>query len=197
MIGRSRWIMRQLRWLLAARKPLARRWDRIEAGIVIAAIIVALAVVPVAMLVGSHVRAQASADAAQQWATRTPATAVLLADAPDNATGEAVAARPEPVAATWRLADGTNRTGTVNATPGASAGTQVAIWVDQAGNAVAAPMTRANVLSLAIGFGALAWAGAAAILCLLVWLARLVLDRARAAAWTREWAQLGRDLHRF
>jgi hypothetical protein len=197
MIAQSHWPARQLRLIHPGRNPLTRGFDRVEAALMIVAIILALAAVPVAVVLGSHQREQALATAIQERATKEPATAMLLTAAADIVPGEAVASGAEPVKATWRLPDGRERTGMVSVDPGMPAGLSVPIWVDQAGNPTTAPGTPAKALSLGIGVGLLTWAAAVTALCLLMWLARAVLNRLRAAAWAREWALLGRGSNRL
>jgi hypothetical protein len=197
MVARSHWLARQLRWIHPGRNPLVRRCDRVEAALLIVMIILAVVAVPVAVLLGSSQREQALATVAQERATRAPATAVLLAAAPDLVPGEAVASGSESVQASWHLPDGSVRTGVVSVDPGTPAGASVPIWVDRAGNPTAAPGTPAKALSLGIGIGLLSWTAAALALCVLMWMARVVLNHLRAAAWTREWARIGRGLNRF
>ena len=191
------WLTRQLRWLGAGHNQLARPWDRLEAALVVTATILALSAIPIALTVGSEVRADALATAAAQRATRTETTAVLLDGAPYAPSSEAQVASPTPVEAWWRLPDGSERTGLITADPGTPEGARVAIWLDPAGDPVAQPMTATNALGAGLSVAVLVWAGVIVSLGLLLWLARLVLDRARAAAWAREWARMGRDLNRF
>ncbi|GLY67783.1 Rv1733c family protein [Amycolatopsis taiwanensis] len=183
----TNWLMRQYRWLLPRRGSLARRCDRIEAAVALAVLVLALVAVPVGMLAGSVVHHREATIAAAQQAERHPATAVLLTPTdPDTAGYTGVAVPTEKIPARWQ-AGGTDRTGLVEAGPGLSAGDHVGIWLDQAGNPVSAPMSGLNVLGLSIGFGALVWAGGTVAGLFVYWIVRAVLDRARLAAWAREW----------
>jgi hypothetical protein len=193
---RPNWVVRQVRWMSGVRTPLARRWDRLEAGFVLVAILLSLGTVPVAVAIGSRIHAEALATSAEQQATRVPGTAVLLAAAPD-AIGQSSAIKTEPVRATWPLADGSHRTGIVDAVPGTAAGSEVPIWLDPAGNPASAPMTRDDALGLGVAIAMAVWFGAVALSGLLVWLARVVLDRRRAEEWASEWQQKSRDLKKF
>ncbi|TVT27476.1 hypothetical protein FNH05_30895 [Amycolatopsis rhizosphaerae] len=197
MIARSNWLVRQLRWIHPGRNPLVRPWDRIEAALVLLVLVLALAAIPFAALLGAEQREHALADSAEQQATRVHTDATLLTAAPDPGNSDVIPATSQKVAATWRLADGSVRVGTVDAAPGTPAGTPVSVWLDSTGNLTAPPTTAGNALSLGVGLGLLVWAGAVAALCLLLGLARGLLNRLRAAAWTREWARVGRDLNRF
>lgn len=183
----TNWLLRQYRWLLPRRGSLARSWDRIEAAVALAVLVLALVAVPVGVLAGSAVHHREAAIAAAQQEQRRPATAVLLVPTDPARTGDAGVAVPtESVPARWQ-AGGTDRTGLIEAGPGMNAGDNVKIWLDQAGNPVAAPMSQLNAIGLSIGFGALVWAGGTVGLLLVFWGVRSVLDRARLAAWAREW----------
>lgn len=190
------WISRQLRWFVSGRNPVARGWDRLEAALVVLAVLVALVAVPFALAFGSQAYAQRSADADAQAASRVRSTAVLITDAPVG-PGVQPAAATEEATGVWRLPDGSERTGQVDVEAGTAAGTKVPIWLDQAGNPVAQPLTRQDALGAAIGVAVLGWLGFAGVLALLVWLGRFALDRRRDRGWTQEWAELSRDLRRF
>ncbi|HVW43242.1 MAG TPA: hypothetical protein VHC18_18020 [Amycolatopsis sp.] len=191
------WFRRLWRLLGAGRNPLARAGDRLEAWLVVFAAVVAVTAIPIALTVGTEVRAGALATAEAQRATRTPSEAVLLATAPDVAPSEYTVRTTTWVDAVWRLPDGSERTGQISATVGTPAGTHVPIWIDQAGDATTPPMTASNATGLGLSAAALVWVGVLVALSMLVWLVRTLLDRRHAAAWTREWARMGRDLHRF
>jgi hypothetical protein len=193
---RSSWVVRQVRWMSAVRSPLTRRWDRLEVAFVLVAILLSLGMVPVALAIGAHAHTQAVATSVEQQAARVPATAVLLAAAPD-VIGATSAITTQPARATWPLADGTRRSGVVDASPGTAAGSEVPIWLDRAGNPTAAPMTRDDALGLGVGIAMAVWFGVVAVLGLLGWLVRVVLDRRRAGEWTREWEQRSWDLRKF
>ena len=186
MVASTNWLMRQYRWLLPRRGSLARCWDRIEAAVALAVLILALVAVPVGVLAGAGLHDTEAAVAATQQAQRRPATAVLLAPTEPAAVGD-VDVRTQNVLAWWQAPDGTDRTGTIDAGPAWGAGDRVGIWLDRAGNPVSEPMSGATVLGLAVGFGALVWVSCLVALLLFYWGVRSVLDRARAAAWAREW----------
>jgi hypothetical protein len=186
MAASTNWLMRQYRWLLPRRGSLARGWDRIEAAVALAVLVLALVAVPVGVLAGSGLHSKQAAIAATQRAERHPATAVLLAPTPPDAVGD-VSTHTQTVQAQWQASDGTQRVGTIDTGPALAVGDRVGIWLDKADNPVSVPMSGATVLGLAIGFGALVWAGCTVALLLVYWGTRSVLDRARAAAWAREW----------
>ncbi|WP_144748571.1 Rv1733c family protein [Amycolatopsis acidicola] len=189
------WIGRRLRWLTSFGNPLTGRWDRFEMGLVIVAVALALGMVPVALSIGSAVRAQTAAQAAEEQASRVPSTAVLLTDVPQADTSPAT--RVHTAEATWQLPDGQSRTGRVSADAGTRAGTRVPIWLDRAGNAVARPRSTGDALGTGIGVGMYSWVASVALLIVLCWVARMLLNRRRHADLAREWATFSRDLKRF
>lgn len=178
------------------RNPLARRSDRVEAAVLVVVVLGLLIALPFAALLGSNTYRGQLAVAAEQQASHHPATATLLRNAPmtvpaaDGAylSGSSGSAS---VPARWTAADGTERTGAIAADPGAAAGTQVPIWLSDSGDPVPVPVTTADAVTTGMLAAAFAWAMAAIGLVGLYWIARLVLDRGRAARWEREWARAG------
>lgn len=185
--------MRQWRLLRPGRSALSRRWDRIEAGFRLAAVVLFVAAVPIAAWAGSAAHARLLPAAQLQAAQRHQAAATTLADAPPaNAVPTASATvDQEPVVSEWPLPDGAVRTGTVDVDPGTEAGTVVPIWLDQYGNVTAPPITAGDVAGMALGVGLLVWGGIAGVAGGLAVAARLVLDRFRAAGWAQEWVRFG------
>jgi len=179
------------RWLgcrLRRGNPLRRASDRVEGIGALLAILLVLAAVPVTVLIGMHIAAERADAAARARADRRPATAVLLADAPAavGADGMDSTAGTAQVPARWHVA-GATRTGTVAASPGLHRGTRVPVWLDRRGHPVSAPPTQSQVAMSSVGtglgllFAILAGVGVG-------WLVlRLILDRARLAAWERDW----------
>ncbi|GAA4553284.1 Rv1733c family protein [Amycolatopsis samaneae] len=176
-------------WLCPRRGGLARRSDRIEAAVLASTLLLGLTVLPFAAAAGSTVYAHERDVSAQQRATGRPAVAMLLADGPvaETAGRGGVVAEKAPTAAMWTLPDGTPRRGQVDAATGTVAGARVAIWLDRNGDPVDPPLTTAGaaVTGIAAGTGLLviAWSLLAAVYVVNRW----ALDRARYAAWQREW----------
>lgn len=192
MATSTSWARRQLRWLLPGRGSLARGWDRIEGAVALAVLVLSLAAVPAAVLAGSNFHAREVVVAEAQRADRHPATATLLTPTAPDVVSEAGPVSVAPgVAARWRLTGGAERTGMVQAGPGLQAGATVPIWLNSAGDPVSPPMSDVTVAGLAIGLGALTWAAATLALLLVYWAVRGVLDRLRAAGWSREWERVG------
>jgi hypothetical protein len=180
--GLRRW----WRLVRAGRNKLARRTDRVEAGVLVAAVIWCLTAVPVSVAIGSMVYAHELPVALGQMSERRQATAVTLADSAPVAAGLAITA-PQQVPGRWRGPDGADRTGNVPVEPGSAAGTVVPIWVDRAGGVTSGPMTPADADAAAWGSGFLVFSGAFTAAAGLVWFARRLLDRRRARQWDREW----------
>ncbi len=116
----------------------------------------------------------------------------------------AVLSQPGPVAgsqtsavrATWRLPNGSQRSGTLTAATApdiyySPAGTSVPVWLNRSGQPQAAPPTVSDIVfnALAGGIAVTSGAGLALILCYL--LCRVVLDRLRLARWESAWAAVG------
>jgi hypothetical protein len=175
---------------------LARRSDRVEAAMMIVAVLGLLIAFPLAVIVGTTTYHGQSTISAGQQSSRHPATATLIETAPtpvpaaDGAylgTGAGAAG----VRARWTVAGGAERIGTVSADAGSPAGTQVPIWVSDAGNAVPAPMSQSDVATTSVLAGVFSWLVVALGATGLYWSARLILDRRRATRWDREWAHVG------
>jgi uncharacterized integral membrane protein len=189
-------IARLWRRIHLGRNPLARRSDRIEGAMLVVVIVGLLIALPFAVLIGSNTYRGELAVSAGQRASRHPATATLIGDAPTPVpatdgtyvTGNGGAAGAP---ARWTVAGGAERTGTVAADPGATAGTQVPIWLSDAGDPVPPPMTPSDAATTSVLAGIFSWLVAALGLTTLYWLARLILDRRRAVRWDREWAHVG------
>jgi hypothetical protein len=179
-------LRRWWRLVRAGRNTLARRTDRVEAGLLVAAIIWCLTAVPVSVVIGSMVHARELPVVLTQLSERHQVTAVTLADSAPVAAGLAITPSQQ-VPGRWRGPDGRDRTGNVPVEPGSAAGTVVPIWVDRDGQVTSAPMTPADADAAAWGSGFLFFAGAFAAAAGAVWFARRLLDRRRAGEWDREW----------
>nr|WP_221472548.1 hypothetical protein [Amycolatopsis umgeniensis] len=177
------------------RNPLARVWDRIEAVILLGGVAVALLGVPLAAAAGSEAYATMMARSALETATRHSTTAFLLEDAPPARVGVdgTPSAETASVAARWALPDGTFREELVTADLGASAGDGVTVWLDEAEAVVAPPVTPLDATSTGVGVGVGVWLIAVTLLAAGYLVARQLLDRARRAAWDREWERFGQD----
>ncbi len=170
--------------------PLMRRTDRAEAwlGAATAVLVTALAPLAGAALAGS-VDAQLLRE--QQGWRRT--TAVLTEDAKVTETGVTAGENTGRADAMvrWTAPDHSSRTAMAQVPAGTRAGDTTAVWTDAAGRLRHQPMTahQARVL------GDLAGGCAAAGVCVLLVggrkvVVQVVLDRYRARAWERAWADV-------
>ncbi|GLY70459.1 Rv1733c family protein [Amycolatopsis taiwanensis] len=178
-----------IRRLLGLRRnSLVRPWDRAEVTLLVVAVLIVLAAVPFAWMLGSHTYARESAQAQNEAMTRHPATAVLLANAPpESARSRGTTGGTALVPATWIREDGTTATGTVAAPKGSVAGERVKIWLDARGAPVAPPLRTDAAAWNAGAIGLFAWLGVISVCALMCWLAHLVFDRARYRGWEHEW----------
>lgn len=175
----------QLRLLGLGRNPLRRRVDRLEAVLMMCALVVALLVIPAAAGLGTTVREHAEDSAAQQRAQVHPVQARTL----ENAS-EAVAPSlglNTTVRVRWVDPSGSPHEGRADVLVGTAAGTELTIWLDRAGLMTKAPRLPADnaALGIAVGFTVpvLAWP----LLFALFRGARRSLERRRAEEWAREW----------
>jgi len=172
-------VLRLARQMGFGRNDLRRPLDRIDGVVVGFAVLAGAAIVVVGALLGLQLAGYESGVAAQQQATRTETSAVLLQDSD--------AAKPAP--ARWTAADGTVHTGPVSVSFREPAGTSVRIWTDTAGAVVSRPIGLVDIVLL-VGV-TLAGALTVAFLVLrgLVFLIRLPIQRWSARAWEQDWAR--------
>jgi len=97
----------------------------------------------VAYAAGRWAQARFSRAAQAQRAALRQVPATLLQSAPFRGVKGAGVVRDTP--ARWRLPDGTLRTGSVPAPIGATAGSTVMVWVNQAGDPADPPMRQADI----------------------------------------------------
>jgi hypothetical protein len=164
----------------AEAKTGSRRVDRTE-NVVSGALMAAfMGVSPfVANVAGRRADAAFSRAAQAERATLRQVPAVLLQAAPAHRHG---ASDVPDTPAQWQGPDGLLRTGRVSAPAGAEAGSRVKVWINQAGDVVAAPMQQAEIASRVELAQGLTAAGFAAGLGVIGWLTRRGLDRRRQAA---------------
>ncbi|WP_340684228.1 hypothetical protein LCL61_38100 [Amycolatopsis coloradensis] len=189
------WLVFLWRRIHLGRNPLARIPDRIEAAILVGGLVAALLGVPLAAAAGSETYATMMARSALETASRHSTTAFLLEDAPPARIGVdgTPSAETASVPARWALPDGGFREAPVAADLGASAGDAVTVWLDEAGAMVEPPVLPMDATSTGIGVGVGVWLAAVALLAAGYLVARRLLNRARWAAWDREWERFGQD----
>jgi hypothetical protein len=176
-------------WVVHAfgRNPLLRRTDRIEAIVTVVAIIVAVAMIPIAAAVGAAVygsHAQLYADEAQ---TRHTLAATVIES--DSGTSQPNITT-HVVRATWR-AGGAERTDWFLTDGAAKVGDQLRIWVNDAGERAPSPTPISQAGIDGVGAGAGMWCAVALALTALAAMIRSPLNRLRYAQWERELKGLG------
>jgi hypothetical protein len=186
------WAARLARGWWPDRNPVRRHWDRVEAAIVAALIAGFLAGAPLAALAAdgwAHSEAQHVQQAQQAGWHRVPA--VLTARAPSPADSGYVGEVLSQVPARWTAPGGTKRTGLVLAAPGAAAGSQVMVWVNEAGQLTGPPLRDHQVAEQAVLAGVVAAAFLGLALLCAGLFARRMLDARRIADWDAEWRVTG------
>lgn len=178
------------------RNPLARRSDRVEAALLIVVVLGLLIALPLAGLVGSNAYGGQLAISAEQRSSRHLTTATLTEDAPSPVPvtdGAYLSANSGSAGAQarWALPGGAEKIGTIAADPGTTAGTQIPLWLSDAGDPVPAPMTTSDAATTSVLAGILSWLAVALGLAAAYWSTRLILDRRRAVRWDREWQYAG------
>jgi hypothetical protein len=174
---RSWWVVRGL-----GPNPLLRRTDRIEALVIVIAVVVAVAVIPVATTVGAAVYGSRAQLYNQEAQTRHSVAATVI-------QSDAGTSRPHStthaVRATWR-AGSDERTGWFMTDDAVKVGDHLQIWVSNDGERVASPTPTSQADIDAVGVGAGMWCAVAFALTALVALTRSPLNRIRYAQWERE-----------
>ena len=177
--------------------PLARGVDRTEGAVLGLSVLLALALVPVMLTLGSVTYADLAERSARQAEARHETVAVLTEDAPvatPGPHGTVVDAR-SPVPARWQLPDGSGRTGPVSAENGLKAGAEVPVWLDRSGNAVDPPLSSSDAAVTGVLVAAGGWLGVMALLSLVCWGLHSAFDRRRYRSWDAEWARVGPEWH--
>ncbi len=158
------------------RNPLLRRADRIEALVMLGALVAALVAIPVVGVVGVAVYSARDSRYAQEAHERYAVVATIIGiDGSDTTVAQA----------RWPVVVG-ERTGKIPLTTAAKVGDRIEIWVDKDGNPVAAPTPTSRAVLDAVA------AGEAVLLLVAVGMTSLVtgvrsrLDQARDAQWEYE-----------
>ena len=155
------------RWLvllrLRGRNPLVRTTDRIEALIMVLAVMVSLLAIPIAAAVGTAVYDSRRDIYAEQADTRHPVPATVT-DVP--ASQQILRTVTITVPARW-TADGAKHTGAVKAQSTAKTGDHVEIWVDHNGAQAAAPTPTTRAAVEAATAALVIWLSVAAIAAIL------------------------------
>jgi hypothetical protein len=190
-------IRRLVRLLRPGGNPLARGVDRTEGAVVGLVVLVALALVPVMLTLGSVTYAGLAERSARQAESRHETVAILTENAPvatPSPHGTVINAR-SPVPARWQLLDGSTRTGPVSAEDGLKAGAEVPVWLDRSGNAVDPPLSSSDAVVTGVLVAVCGWLAVAALFSLVCWGLHRAFDRRRYRFWDTEWARVGPEWH--
>ena len=160
------------------RNPLLRRADRIEALVMLVALVASLVAIPVAGVVGGVTYGARDRLYTQEAHERHRVMATVT-DARVEDLGITV------VQAKWPVAAG-QRTGALQLSDQVKAGESVEIWVDKDGNPVVPPTPAWLAVGEAVGMAAVTLLAVGVGMAAVVAAVRSRLDRARDAAWERE-----------
>ena len=166
---------------LLGRDPLVRTTDRIEALVLVLAIVVSLLAIPIAAAVGTAVYDSNRHLYAEQAHTRHT-VAATVSDVPAS---QILRTGTTTVAARWTAA-GAEHTGTVKAQLTTKAGDTVEIWVDDNGAQVPAPTPTTRAAVDAVTGAVVIWICVAAIAATLFTATRAVCDRIRFTGWQHD-----------
>jgi hypothetical protein len=160
------------------RNPLLRHTDRLEALVVLVALVVSLIALPLAAAVGIAVYDARNSRFTQEGRDRHKVVATVLETETEGASSIVVQAR-------WPVAAG-ERTGPLQLSTQANVADRVEVWVDKEGNPVAPPTPTWHAVGDAYGATlAILLFAAVTITCLPTGL-RSRLDRERNVQWERE-----------
>ncbi|WP_027332375.1 Rv1733c family protein [Mycolicibacterium tusciae] len=164
---------------LLGRDPLVRKTDRIEALVLVLAVVVSLLAAPITAAIGTAVYDGNRHTYAEQARTRHTVTATIT-DVP--ASHQILRASTTNVMARWTT-DGTENTGTIEAQSTAEIDDTIEIWVDDNGEQVPAPAPTSRAATEAALGALVIWMSVAAIAATLITVTRAVCDRIRFAGW--------------
>ena len=186
-------LLRLARLLRPGRNELARHTDRVESTVVLLFVLIALVLVPVMLTFGSETFTRVVEQSTQDSAARYEVVATLTEDAPVTSVGTQgeVFLVTAKVPATWRLPDGSTRTGLVDADEGLKAGAEIPVWLDESGAPAERPLSTADAAVAGALVAAVGWITAVGLLATVCWILHRMLDRHRFRAWDAEWARIG------
>jgi hypothetical protein len=185
------WVLMQARRFGLRPGPLRRRVDRVEAALRLGALVIALLMIPVAVLLGTAVRADSQRAAAERRAELQQVYAQALEDA-FSGTVVVPGQVSWPIRVVYQDAQGVERQGIADGLIGTKAGADVVIWLDRSGNIVPPPPQPGDSTALGVSAGLTTVMVSWLLLSGLFLLARRLLDRRRADDWEREWREVSR-----
>jgi hypothetical protein len=177
-------IRRRSWWVVHAfgRNPLLRPSDRVEACVIVVAILIALAAAPICAaagvaVYGSHARLYAQ----HAHASHTVAATVVETSARSKAPHITSIA----VKATWPVGSDVH-TNWFRASPAVKTGDRIDIWVDSTGSPTTPPTPVSQAGIDAVAAGAAIWLAVTLGLMACVAMTRSPLNRIRRMQWERE-----------
>jgi hypothetical protein len=173
------------------RSPLRRTTDRIEAAVTVVLVVLAVLVVPAAILIARGIYHRELTEAAAMATHRTAVTAVLLTDAQLQHAGSAEPNSATTALARWQLPHGQQRSAPLWVGADRHAGDRVPIWIDQHGNRTDPPETPGFMLVTALVIGVELILGGWVLLWALWRVLCSVLNRINATWWDVQWARTG------
>lgn len=170
---------------------MARPQDRMRTAIRVAAVVLALLVVPVMAGLGSVVHDNLVVKGEQQTRTWHRVVAVSTED-----TLGAGPYQSEPlgsevwVTARWRDTDETIHTGQAPVDRGTRAGDKVVVWLDEHNSPVVGPIDGEQALVAGVFVAVTGWLSATGLVALVGLAAVRLLDRGCLRAWQEEWERV-------
>ena len=184
----STWLGRLARGLRLDRNPLRRGSDRAETAMLGVLLAAFLAGAPFAAhAAGSWAYATSVREAQAQQAALHQVRATLL----QAATPWSISEGGAEAQARWKAPDGQVRTGQVFALSGATVGSTVMVWVNQAGQLADSPLLTNQVTGRTDMARVLAVVGLAVALIAIGLAGHGSLHRRRLARWDAEWMATG------
>ncbi|OBF29565.1 hypothetical protein A5724_25015 [Mycobacterium sp. ACS1612] len=171
-------------WLraLVRSNPLVRRSDRIEALVLVLAVLLAVVAIPVAGAVGTSIHEERSRLYAEQAQTRHQVIAKAVGEGQVVPNHRSVAFAAE---GTWTWA-GIAHQGVVPWSDKAKIGDRQSIWIDDHGDYVGPPTSPSRATGEAVAVAFLILLGVAEFAAASVHLIRRRLDDRRSAQWDRD-----------
>lgn len=165
------------------RNPLVRASDRVQAAMLVLAVMVSILAAPVAAAIGTNVHESMSQRYTEQAQTRHTVTATVVNDR--VADQQESPRKMITVDARW-VVGRREYTGQVEAQPTVNTGDRIDLWVDNDGHQVGRPPPVSNAAKDAVLSAVAIWSSVAAGATTLFAVTRVILDRFRATAWQHE-----------
>ncbi|UIR22779.1 hypothetical protein LXH13_01005 [Streptomyces spinosirectus] len=182
----SRATVRMWRW---RSNPLRRRIDVVEAWIILAAWVCAIA--------GGLAAAWVTGSAADEGydrmrAEHRPVSAVVVKPAKSEATTSPTSDRRVQATVRWTGADGHPHTGRTRVKAGAAPGDRVRVWTNDRNQLTAEPLSPTNAMFQSAMVGLTAAGGAGVVVLIGVQCVQAGLGRRRMRLWDEAWEQADR-----